>query len=102
VGRCSLSCHHLVVGSGFSQPTTCAITVSQEVVKEDATFPPNSDQKTKNSLSPQTKTSWEDQAKEQVILEHPQHPWPRQSKTEESVHHLSVNVMYHEDMYLVP
>jgi hypothetical protein len=26
VGRCSLSCRQLVVGSGFSQPTTCAIT----------------------------------------------------------------------------
>jgi hypothetical protein len=26
VGRCSLSCRHLVVGSGFSQPTTCVIT----------------------------------------------------------------------------
>jgi hypothetical protein len=26
VGRCSQSCRHLVVGSGFSQPTICAIT----------------------------------------------------------------------------
>jgi hypothetical protein len=26
VGRCSQSCRHLVVGSGFAQPTTCVIT----------------------------------------------------------------------------
>jgi len=26
VGRCSQSCHHLIVGLVFSQPTTCAIT----------------------------------------------------------------------------